>query len=208
MLDCAEYTIDGDGYQDNGHHRNGYDRLQGDWLAYYKVARNFTGKVKPEDREDFLHDLFVEYAKIASSYQAKGKELTTGGLVRIAQYRVADYWRKWFKRINGRDCSRCSKAQKAKCKAGNLYLQCPKSVKLESLDTIIEDGNGDSSPLCELLADDSADFIPRLEAKLILQGYPQRFVKLAYKKYAGYPLDKVEQNYYYREQKKAQKTLV
>ena len=208
MLDCAEYTIDGDGYQDNGHHRNGYDRLQGDWLAYYKVAKNFTGKVKPEDREDFLHDLFVEYAKIASSYQAKGKELTTGGLVRIAQYRVADYWRKWFKRINGRDCSRCSKAQKAKCKAGNLYLQCPKSVKLESLDTIIEDGNGDSSPLCELLADDSADFIPRLEAKLILQGYPLRFVKLAYKKYTGYPLDKVEQNYYYREQKKAQKTLV
>ena len=208
MLDYAEYTIDGDGYQDNGHHRNGYDRLQGDWLAYYKVARNFTGKVKPEDREDFLHDLFVEYAKIASSYQSKGKELTTGGLVRIAQYRVANYWRKWFKRINGRDCSRCSKAQKAKCKAGNLYLQCPKSVKLESLDTIIEDGNGDSSPLCELLADDSADFIPRLEAKLILQGYPQRFVKLAYKKYAGYPLDKVEQNYYYREQKKAQKTLV
>jgi len=208
MLDCAEYTIDGDGYQDNGHHRNGYDRLQGDWLAYYKVARNFTGRVKPEDREDFLHDLFVEYAKIASSYQAKDKELTTGGLVRIAQYRVADYWRKWFKRINGRDCSRCSKAQKAKCKAGNLYLQCPKSVKLESLDTIIEDGNGDSSPLCELLADDSADFIPRLEAKLILQGYPLRFVKLAYKKYTGYPLDKVEQNYYYREQKKAQKTLV
>jgi hypothetical protein len=208
MLDYAEYIIDGDGYQDNGHHRNGYDKLDGDWLAYYKVAKNFTGKVKPEDREDFLHDLFVEYAKIASSYQAKGKELTTGGLVRIAQYRVADYWRKWFKRINGRDCSRCSKAQKAKCKAGNLYLQCPKSVKLESLDTIIEDGNGDSSPLCELLADDSADFIPRLDAKLILQGYPQRFVQLAYKKYAGYSLDKVEQNYYYREQKKVQKTLV
>ena len=208
MLDCAEYTIDGDGHQENGHHRNGYDKLDGDWLAYYKVAKNFTGKVKPEDREDFLHDLFVEYAKIASSYQAKGKELTTGGLVRIAQYRVADYWRRYFRRIYGRDCSRCSKVQRARCKQDDLYSQCPKAIYFESLDTIIEDGNGDSSPLCELLADDSADFIPRLEAKLILQGYPLRFVKVAYRKYAGYSLTDNERQYYRRALKKAQKTLV
>ena len=143
MLDYAEYTIDGNGYQGNSHHRNGYDKLDGDWLAYYKVAKNFTGKVKPEDREDFLHDLFLEYAKVASSYKAKGKDLTTGGLIRIAQYRVANYWRQYFKRIYGRTCSQCSKAQQEKCKGGNLYSQCPKAIKLESLDTIIEDGNGD-----------------------------------------------------------------
>ena len=93
MLDYAEYTIGGDGYQGNGHHRNGYDRLQGDWLAYYKVGKNFTHKVKPEDRGDFLHDLFLTFAGVKAKYDAIGRELTTGGLVRIAQYGVADYWR-------------------------------------------------------------------------------------------------------------------
>ena len=91
MLDYVDYTIDGDGYQCNGH--NGYDQLEGDWLTYYKVARGFVRKVKPEDREDFLHDLFLTFARVKASYQAKGKELTTGGLIRIAQYRVVDYWR-------------------------------------------------------------------------------------------------------------------
>ena len=209
MLDYAEYSIDGNGYQGNGHHRNGYDKLEGEWLAYYKVAKNFTGKVKPEDREDFLHDLFLECAKVASSYKAKGKDLTTGGLVRIAQYRVANYWRQEFKRIYGRVCSQCSKAQRAKCKAGNLYSQCPKSIKLESLDTIIEDGSGDHTTLSKLVADDNAiDLTSRLDAKLILESYPIRFVELAYKKYAGYQLTDTERKYYHKQQKKAQKSLI
>ena len=209
MLDYAEYTIDGNGYQDNGHHRNGYDKLEGEWLAYYKVAKNFMGKVKPEDREDFLHDLFLAFARVKASYQAKGKELTIGGLVRIAQYEVADYWRRYFRRIYGRDCSRCSKAQRDKCKKDKLYSKCPKAIYFESLDTIVEDGNGDSTPLHELIADDKAiDLTSRLDAKLTLEGYPHRFVKLAYKKYAGYPLTSTERNYYWREQKKAQKSLV
>jgi len=50
----------------------------------------------------------------------------------------------------------------------------------------VEDGNGDGTPLHELIADENADFTPRLEAKLILEAYPKRFVQLAYKKYAGY----------------------
>ena len=208
MLDYAEYSIDGNGYQGNGHNGNGYDKLEGDWLAYYKVAKNFTHKVKPEDREDFLHDLFIEYAKVADSYRAKGKDLTTGGLVRIAQYRVAYYWKRNSGHLYGRWCSNCSKAQRAKCKEDDLYLRCPKSRKLESLDTIIQDGNGDSSPLCELIADDKAiDLTARLDAKLILESYPMRFVKLAYKRYAGYPFTNSEQNYFWRELKKARKKL-
>lgn len=43
MLDYAEYNIDDGGYQDNAHHHNGYDNLQGDWLTYYEVAKNDTG---------------------------------------------------------------------------------------------------------------------------------------------------------------------
>jgi hypothetical protein len=208
MLDSVEYTINGDSYQGNGH--NGYDKLDGDWLTYYKVGKNFTHKVKPEDREDFLHDLFLAFARVKAKYDAKDKELTTGGLVRIAQYEVATYWRKWYRRNQNSDCGRCSKKQRQECQTNNSYgSKCPKAIQLESLDTLIEDGNGDSTPLHELIADDKAvDLTSRLDAKLTLDSYPQRFVKLAYKKYAGYSLTNTERGYYRRELKKAQKTLV
>jgi len=210
MLNYDEYTIDGNGYQGNGngYHSNGYDRLDGDYALFYKVAKGFTHRVKREDSEDILHDLILAMARVKASYNSKGKELTEGGLVRIAQYEVADYWRKWFKRINGIDCSRCSKAQREKCKDWFMYPDCPKAVKQERLDKLIQDGNGDSTPLHELIADDNADFIPRLDAKLILESYPRRFVQLAYKKYAAYTLTESERSYYRREQKKAQKRLV
>jgi len=213
MLDYADYTIGDNGYQGNGngYHGNGYDKLDGDWLAYYKVGKNFTSKVKPEDREDFLHDLILAMARVKASYDAKGKELTTGGLVRIAQYEVADYWRRWFKRSNGIDCSRCSKGQREKCKEWFLYgdNDCPKAIKLERLDKLVEDGNGDSTPFYELIADDKAvDLVAMLNARHILKGYPHKAVKLAYKRYAGYPLDPKELNYLSRFRRRTQKSLI
>ena len=210
MLNYDEYTIDGNGYQGNGngYHSNGYDQLDGDYALFYKVAKGFTHRVKREDSEDFLHDLFLAFARVKAAYTAKGKELTEGGLVRIAQYEVADYWRKHFKRINGIDCSCCSKAQREKCKDWFMYPDCPKAVKQERLDKLIEDGNGGSTELHELIADDNSDFTARLDAKLILEGYPKRFVDLAFKKYVGYALTNSESCYYRREQKKAQRTLV
>jgi hypothetical protein len=205
MLDYVDYTIDDNGYQGNG---NGYDQLDGDWLTYYKVARGFTRKVKPEDREDFLHDLFLAFAKVKASYDAKGKELTTGGLVRIAQYEVVHYWRKCYRRINGIDCGNCSKKQRQKCKADELYSECPKAIKLESLDKLIEDSDGNQVELYQMIADDNAvDLVARLDTRLTLQNYPHKFVQLAYKKYAGYTLTESERSYYRREQRKAQKAL-
>jgi hypothetical protein len=210
MLDYEDYTIDINGYQGNGngYHHNGYDQLDGDYATYYKVANGFTGKVKSEDREDFLHDLFLAFAKVKVSYDAKGKELTIGGLVRVAQYELADYWRKHFKRIKGVNCSQCSKAQREKCKDWYLYPDCPKAVKMERLDRLVEDGNGDSTELHELIADDNAvDVVAMLNARHILKGYPHKAVKLAYKRYAGYPLDVKERDYLSRFRRKLQKTL-
>jgi hypothetical protein len=206
MLDHNEYSTGGNGYQGNG---NGYDQLNGDWLAYYKVGKGFTRKVHREDREDFLHDLLLAMARVKASYTAKGKELTEGGLVRVAQYEVATYWRKRFRRINGIDCGSCSKAQREKCKDWFMYPDCPRAVKQERLDKLMEDGNGDSTPLHELIADDHAvDVVARLDARLTLQGYPHKFVKIAYKQYAGYPLTNDERAYLYRHRRKAQKRLV
>ena len=148
-------------------------------------------------------------ARVKASYTAKGKELIEGGLVRVAQYELADYWRKWYYQKNGIECHRCGEAQKQKCREQDLFGNCPRAIKLDSLDRLIEDGNGDSTPLCELIADDKAvDLVARLDARHILQGYPHKFIRIAYKRYAGYPLTNAESVYYFRQLKKVQKTLV
>jgi len=211
MLDYAEYTIDDHGYQGNGngYHGNGYDQLDGDYATYYKVAKRFTYKVAREDSEDFLHDLFLKFARVKVTYDAKSKELTEGGLMRVAQYALSDYWHSRFKRINGINCKECSQQQREKCKDWFLYPDCPKAVKVERLDKLVEDGNGDSTPLHELIADDKAvDLVAMVDARLTLGSYPRKAVKLLYKRYAGYPLDKQEQNYLTHFRKKAQKKLV
>ena len=211
MLNYVDYTIGDNGYQGNGngHHGNGYDKLVGDYAVFYKVAKGFTHRVKREDREDILHDLILAMARVKATYDAKGKELTEGGLVRIAQYGVADYWRKWYHRNQNHDCGRCSQRQRERCNEDNSYgSKCPKAIQLESLDTLVEDGDGDSTPLYELIADDSAvDVVAMLNARHILKGYPHKAVKLAYKRYAGYPLDVKERDYLSRFRKRLQKTL-
>ena len=212
MLDYQEYTTEIDHHQGNGNgngNGNGYDHLRGDWALFYKVAKGFTHRVKPEDKQDFLHDLLLVMARVKEKYQAINKELTEAGLVRVACYEVADYWRKKFRRINGIDCSRCSKEQRRECKENDLFSECPKAIKLESLDRLIDDGNGNQIELCQLIADDTAvDVTARLEARFTLQSYPHRFIRIAYKKYAGYPLTTSERNYLYQQRRKAlQKSL-
>ncbi len=135
MLDYQDYSTSGNHHQGNG---NGYNQLDGDWGLFYKVAKGFPRRVRPEDRQDFLHDLLLAMARVKAKYDAEAKELTTGGLVRIAQYQVADYWRKFFNRKNGIDCGRCSKPQREKCKEWFLYgdNDCPKAIKAEHLDEL------------------------------------------------------------------------
>jgi hypothetical protein len=206
MLDQIDYNTDGNGYQGNG---NGYHNLDGDWLTYYKVARRFTHKVIPEDRQDFLHDLLLAMARVKTAYDAKGKELTEGGLVRIAQYEVNAYWRKTYLLTNGIECGRCVKKQRQRCKEKDLYRQCPKAVKIESLDQLVDDGDGNKVELYQFIADDNAvDLVAMLDARLTLQGYPVKAVKLLYKRYSGYPLNNTEKSYLSRFRKKTQKSLV
>jgi len=150
---------------------------------FCKVAKGFTRRVKPEDRQDFLHDLLLTMRKVKDKYDAIGKELTEAGLIRVACYAVAQYWRMKYRRINGTDCGRCSNEQRRKCKEKDLYRECPKAVKIESLDKLIQDSEGNQIELYQMIADDNAvDITARLEARFILQSYPHRFVRIAYKK--------------------------
>ena len=112
MLDYVDYNIEVDHHQGNG---NGYDHLDGDWALFYKVAKGFLRRVKPDDRQDFLHDLFLTMAKVKAKYQLIGKPLTERGLVRVAHFAVAQYWRDYYQQTRGVDCGRCSDNQRAEC---------------------------------------------------------------------------------------------
>ena len=208
MLDIQEYTTGDDGYQGNGN-GNGYSHLEGDWAFFYKVAKGFIHRVKPEDRQDFLHDLLLTMAKVKAKYKAINKELTEAGLIRVACYEVAQYWREKFKQFNGTDCGRCGQGQRRKCQGNRSYRDCPKAIRIESLDRLIEDGEGNQVELSQMIADDSAvDIAARLEARLTLQGYPHKFLRIAYKRYAGYPITNTERQHYYSQLTKIRKRLI
>jgi len=174
---------------------NGYDQLDGDWLTYYKVAQYFTHRVRFDDREDFLHDLMLEMAKVKASYEAKGKPLTEAGLMRVASYELSDYWVKQRRLTTWLDCGNCSKEQRRKCRDQDLYSDCPKYHQLVSLNTVVGD-DGHKAELIEFLADDNAiDIVARLDARRYLQGFPRRIVQIGYKVYSGYPLDNADKLY-------------
>ena len=209
MLDYGEYITEVERYQDygDGYHNNGYDQLEGDWLTYYKVARYFTHKVKREDREDFLHDLMLEMAKVKAKYDAKDKPLTEAGLMRVASYELSEYWVRQRRLTTWLDCGNCSKEQRRKCREEDLYSECPKFHQLVSLNAEI-DGDGHKAALLEFLADDKAiDIVARLDARRFLQGFPKRIVQIAYKRYSGYQLDGKDRYYLCQFLKKTQKPL-
>jgi len=183
MLDIGEYNRVIDQYQDDGDgYHNGYDQLDGDWGQYYKVARYFVHKVKFEDRQDFLHDLMLEMAKVKAKYEAKDKPLTEAGLMRVASYELTDYWH-------------------------TLMRHRPTMLSLNSKADSDGDGDGEPSEIIDFLADDTIDIVARLDARRCLQGMPRRLVKIAYKKYAGYQLDSKDRKYLCKWLKTAQKPL-
>jgi len=100
-----------------------------------------------------------------------------------------------------------ARAQRQKCKEDDLYAECPKAIKLDRLNKPIIDSEGHTTELGELIADDNAvDVSARLEARLILQSYPHKFIRIAYKNYAGYPLTISERTHLYRQRNKALKS--
>ena len=57
-----------------------------------------------------------------------------------------------------------------------------------------------------MIADDHAvDVVAMLDAKRLLQGFPHRFIRIAFKKYTGYPLDTNERGTINRFRKKTAK---
>ena len=184
---------------------NGYDHLQGEWLTYYKVASRFAHKAKAEDTGDLLHDIILTLA--VAERNNGHKPFTEAVMYRIASRAQADYWFRHYKLTMGLDCGHCSQAQRHKCKEDYLYTECPKAIKIESLNKPILDSEGNLTELGELIADDKAiDLDAWVSDSTWEIGYPKRLVAVAYRLKAGEALTHYERTilsrYRQREQKK------
>ena len=185
---------------------NGYDQLEGEYLTYYKVASRFAHKAKADDKQDLLHDIILT---LATAERNNGhKPFTEALMYRIASYAQAHYWYSHYKLTMGLDCGHCSRKQRQKCKEGWLYGECPKAVKIESLNKPVIDSEGNTTELGELIADDRAiDLDAWVSDSTWEIGYPKRLVAIAYNLKAGIPLTNADKIYLCRFRKQEQKSL-
>jgi len=136
------------------------------------------------------------------------KPFTEAVMYRIASRAQADYWRAYYKLTMGLDCRHCNKAQRQKCRSEDLYSQCPKAIKLESLNKPILDGEGNLTELGELIADDKAMELDAWVSNSTWEiGYPRRLVSIAYKLKAGEALTDRDRQYLSRYRLQEQNTL-
>jgi len=188
------------------HNGNGYDQLPEPHFTYYKVASRFNHKAMAQDREDLLHDIILTLA--VAERNNGHKPFTEGTMYRIASRCVADYWRAYYKANNGLDCHTCNKAQRQKCRSEDLYRECPKAIKLESLNKPILDSEGNLTELGELIADPKSLDLDAWDRDNLWQiGYKPRLVAIALKLNAGIPLDWKDHKYLQRYRQQEQEKL-
>lgn len=185
---------------------NGYDQLTEPYSTYYNVALPFARSVPTQDGEDLLHTII---GNLADAGRSNGhKPDNASWMYRIASFTKADYWRTHYKLKNGLDCRHCSQAQRRKCKENWSYSQCPKLVKVESLNKPITDGEGNLTELGDLIADDKAlDLDAWLDARTFLLGAPERLLIIGGKLRDGIALTETERRYINRFRERERKRL-
>jgi hypothetical protein len=112
------------------------------------------------------------------------KPFTEGGMVRVASYVVMEYWH-----------------------------DLKRKPKVLSLNSVIEDGDGNTTELIDTIADDNAlDLDAWVDAKAWLCGCPERLIEIAYKRAIRKPLEGKERaylsHYQTRELRKRQRILL
>jgi hypothetical protein len=182
-----------------------YHGLQPPFSDYYRIAKLFERKVWLEDREDLIQDIILDLTLVQSRLT---ETLTEPMLYRIASRKVADYWFSYYKRTAGLDCKHCSKAQRRKCKEDDLYRECAKAIKLESLNKPVLDTEGNLTELGDILADDKAlDVGAWLDSQLFLKRFPARLVEIAERIYNGEALKGRDREYLSQFRRKTQLSL-
>ncbi len=99
-----------------------------DWEKYIAVADRFQHKARFEDREDLYHTIILSLAQAQTRLDNNGGgQLSDVAMLRIASYQCQKYWR-------------------TEIRNGGVI----------SLNTTIEDGDGNTTELIDTLADDKA----------------------------------------------------
>jgi len=204
MLDYGEYSTAPEAPQEAN--PLSYDQLDGDWLTYYKVASKYVHKARYQDRGDLLHTIMLNLVVAGSNNGDKPDNLSW--MYRIASFTLAQYWRDYYYRTNGIDCGHCSNPQRKKCKQQS-YTECPRAIKIVSLNKPIVGDDGQISELAELIADDKAIDLPDwTDERTFLLGYPQRLVEIAQKIGEKQALTGADRKYLWKWRKRQQKTLI
>jgi len=151
-----------------------------DYGKYITVADRYQRKAKTQDREDLNHTIILSLAQAQLRLDNNGGgQLSDVAMLRIASCRVADYWRGEYR--NGR---------------------------IISLNTVIEDGDGNTTELIDTLADDKAiDLEAWLDRSVWELGYPKRLVQVVRKRLYGIPLEAKDKMYLQRFWQREQKSL-
>ena len=182
------------------------EHLDGEWLTYNKVASKFCHKAQAQDRDDLRDTIILNLAVVGRNNSHKPDN--PSWMYRIASFTVAQYWRDYYYHTNGVDCGHCSNWQRKKCKKQDLYPECPKAIRIESLNKLIVNDDGHLTELGNLIADDNAlDLAEWLDEKTFLAGCPQRLIDIAQKRLKGIPLDNKEDCYLRRFRQKEQVRL-
>ena len=151
-----------------------------DWEQYIELASRFERKAKAQDREDLRHNIILALARQQARNEANGKpDLTFYGMLRIASHCVADYWREQKRQLT-----------------------------ILSLNTELEDIDGNTVELIDTIADDGVDIEAWLEASTWQLGYPRRLVEIAHKLDKGEKLTPTDSQYLWRYRKRTQKRLI
>jgi hypothetical protein len=134
-------------------------------------------------------------------------------MYRIASFTVAQYWRDYYKQVNGIDCRNCGKKLCKEQDYSKYAWACPRAIEIEYMSKPITDADGNIIELWQTLADDKAiDLDAWIDAKTWLAGCPQRLVRIATKKINGERLSRKDEVYLSRyrqkELRKAQKSLL
>jgi len=139
-----------------------------DWSKYIAIAEKFQHKAKRQDRGDLSHNIIVSLANVQIRLDNNGGgQLSELAMLRIASCRVADYWRSEYR--NGR---------------------------VVSLNTIIQDDEGNQIELIDTLADDKAiDLEAWLDGTTWELGYPKRLAEIAHKRLYGIALNDKDRQY-------------
>ena len=160
-----------------------------------------------QDQEDLLHTIILNLA--VAGKNDKPKPDNPSWMYRIASFTKANYWREHYKFTNGLDCGHCSNKQRRKCKEDWLYSECPKAIKIESLNKPIIDSEGNLTELGDLIADDKAlDLDAWLDDKTFRLTSPDRLTLIGEKIRDGIALTGGERKYLCKWRKREQKLLL